>query len=103
MNTLKTLQMVLTTLLLVLATLALDWQERAALKRMLAAAEPEKEMTSAKLSVYTNCCLQHALHAAEGHGELVGRTHPANLMQVFEQGSLLLLKSDSTKHIAVAR
>ena len=99
MNTQKNLQMVLTTLLLVLAILAMDWQERSAQQNMvLAEVELEEKVEAMPVSapVYTDCCLQHALQAAEGNAAEVQHL-------VFSRGPLLLLPSDSTRHLADAR
>ncbi|OKL38998.1 hypothetical protein [Pontibacter flavimaris] len=94
-NTLKTLQMVLTTLLLVLAVLAQDWQEGVGQKSKVAAA-PVKE------PVYAGCCLQHALQAAEGGNTRTGQIHPRHVGQVLQFGPLLLLQADSARQMAAS-
>lgn len=103
MNTRRNLQMVLTTLLLILAVHLLDWQERTSFQSMMIvekAAEPKAESVGA--AVYTDCCLQHALQAAEGGVIYTGQIHPENMVQLFNHHPLLLPLSDSTKQIAVA-
>ncbi|WP_266203966.1 hypothetical protein [Pontibacter kalidii] len=102
MNTLKTLQMVLTTLLLVLAILALHWQEGVGQKSRVADGDPKEEAAPVKEPVYADCCLQHALQAAEGGDTFTGQIHLKHVEQVFQLGTLMLLEADSARHIAAS-
>lgn len=96
MNTRKSLQMVLTTLLLVLAILALDWQERNGQEKDVltnAWQEMSTEIMPVNASLHADCCLKHALQAAEAEPEAI---EPG-----FSQRTLFLLPTDSSEHIAV--
>lgn len=96
MNAQKSLQMVLTTLLLVLAILALDWQERLIQEKdALASSVPDAkaDVTLESKPLHADCCLKHALQATEAE--------PGAMKSGFNQRTLFLLPTDSAKHIAV--
>lgn len=98
MNTQKSLQMVLTTLLLILAVYAMSWQERA---NRLPVADPRLTLQvrpAVEGAIYTDCCLHHALLAANG-----GIVYP-KAFHIGEQrfGAGMLLKADSTRQVAAS-
>ena len=66
MSTQKSLQMVLTVLLLVLAILALNWQERMGRQTSVAKHQQSQRKPLTRAVAYVDCCLYHALEAAEG-------------------------------------
>lgn len=88
--------MVLTTLLLILAIFALDWQENANLKMIISAVEPQEEVVPISRAANTNCCLQHALQATEK-----SKYNPLPMAQALQSNLLLLAKHDSANHLAV--
>lgn len=96
MSTQKSLQMVLTILLLVLAILAMNWQERVSHQTPVAKQQENPKKALATAGRYVDCCLYHALEAAEGRGAY---TTGGYERQVFKAG-MMQLQLDSAAHLA---
>lgn len=96
------MQMALTMLLLVLATFALERQEKmekadATAPKRMAVAVPKA------LPSLANCCFHHALQAVKAEQE-VRAEYPANgLASMMQNLPFYTLKYDSTEHLAVVR
>lgn len=96
MSTQKSLQMVLTILLLVLAILAMNWQERISRQTPVAKHQQSQRKPLTRAVAYADCCLYHALEAAEGRGTY---TTGGDERQVFKAG-MMQLQLDSAAHLA---
>ncbi|WP_276497717.1 hypothetical protein [Pontibacter litorisediminis] len=101
MTTQKSLQMVLTTLLLVLAVLLMHWQEKAVLRGSILAKALEVSMAPAKTVAYTHCCLYHGLQAAKGARVYANGILPQDVVQTVNLKALQ--QNDSISHTGVFR
>ncbi|TPE44862.1 hypothetical protein [Pontibacter mangrovi] len=102
MNTRKNLQMVLTTLLLVLAVYVINLPENSALDNWLPAARAQAMVTQTEMQPSVSCCLQHALQATEVSGAAAESMVQRRFVEVFSHEPRLLVQYDSMAQLATA-